>query len=63
MPSLLHLYIQVTYTLSVAVIQVHKNYIWYFYVSLHVGALINDSISPGDESVHSVSKADGNTNM
>lgn len=63
MPSLFHLYIQVTYTLSVVLIQMHKNDIWYFYVSLHVGTVINDSVSLGDESIHSVSKAGGSTSI
>lgn len=48
MPSLLHLCIHVTYTLSVAEIQIHKTDIWYFYVSLHVGVLAKCSISVGE---------------
>lgn len=45
MPFLLHLCVHVTYTLSVAEIQIHKTYIWYFYVFLYVGVLAKGSIS------------------
>lgn len=48
MPFFLHVCDHVTYTLNVAEIQIHKTYIWYFCVSLHVGVLAKGSISLGE---------------